>query len=431
MASPRIIKTMLRIDFSPLLCYNATCCKKWEMIFLTETKKATAIGTTCIFTYIVNYYLRHILSVLTPTLLLTRNFTIEHIANLSSTYMLLYAIGQLVNGFLGDFFSPKNLVSIGLLASGGSFLVFSFVSRNVLQIVCFAGFGFGLSMMRGPLMKIISENTHSNHARLICVFFSFASFVGPLVASAFALIKGWNRAFFVAGAVAVVFGFLAHIIFSVMEAKGLLRYIRIEVKGISSVLAVFKIENIIFYIVVACLVEVSAASISQWLTTFLTVPLGFSKENATFLYSGISVCRSFIPFVALAIFRMIKEKDIPMMRVTFSITAVMFALLIVSSNKWMSIVFLAVALMSMSCTSALLWSVYIPSLGKTGRVSSVNGVIDCIGYIAAAAANLLFANVMSNINWNTVYILWASIGVIGLSITFIFKKKEQKNNLIV
>lgn len=392
---------------------------------MKEAKKATVVGTTCIFTYIVNYYLRHILNVLTPALLLTGDFTVEHIANLSSTYMLLYAAGQLVNGFMGDMFLPKNMVSIGLFVSGVSLFVFPFIELEMLQIICFAVFGFGLSMLRGPLMKIISENTRPNHARLICVFFSFSSFVGPLVASIFALIKGWNLAFILAGAVAVVFGILAYIVFSVMEAKGLISYIKAEAKGLPSVIAVFKIKNIAFYIIVACLVEISAASISQWLTTFLTVPLGFSKESANFLYSGISICRSFMPFVALIIFRAIKEKDIPMMRVTFSVAAVMFALLIVAPNRWMSIAFLAVALMSMSCTSALLWSIYIPSLGKTGRVSSVNGVIDCIGYIAAAGANLLFANVMSNIGWNTVYILWASIGAIGLGTTFIFKKKSK------
>ena len=211
-----------------------------------------------------------------------------------------------------------------------------------------------------------------------------------------------------------------------MEAKGFISYIKTEVKGVTSILAVFKIENITFYIIVACLVEISAASISQWLTTFLTVPLGFAKESANLLYSGISVCRSFMPFVALAIFRAVNEKDLPMMRVTFSIATVMFALLIFAPNRWMSIALLTVALMSMSCTSALLWSIYIPSLGKTGRVSSVNGVVDCIGYIAAAAANLLFANVMSNIGWNMVYILWASIGAIGLGTTFVFKRREQK-----
>ncbi len=391
---------------------------------MNEGRKATIIGTTCIFTFVVNYYLRHILSVLTPTLLSTGEFTVAHIANLSSTYMLLYAAGQLINGFLGDIFSPKNMVSIGLLVSGGAMAVFPFVDIALLQILCFACFGFGLAMLRGPLMKIISENTKPNHARLICVFFSFASFAGPLVASVFALIKGWKLAFICAGVVAVAISAVAYAVLSFMESKGIISYMKAEARGLSTVFAVFKIPNIVFYIVVACLVEIAAASISQWLTTFLTVPLGFSAETSNALYSGISICRSFMPFVALAIFRAIKERDIPMMRVTFSIAAVAFAALIFSPNRWVSIAFLLVALMAMSCTSALLWSIYIPGLGKTGRVSSVNGVIDCIGYIAAALANLLFANVMSNIGWNTVYILWASMGVIGLGATFIFGRRK-------
>lgn len=393
---------------------------------MNENKKATVIGTTCILTYIVNYYLRHILSVLTPTLLSTDKFTIEYIATLSSTYMFLYAVGQLINGFLGDILSPKNMVSAGLLVSGGSMLLFPLSNVHPLQIICFACLGFGLAMLRGPLMKIISENTKPNHARLICVFFSFASFVGPIVASLFAMLKGWKLPFIFAGITAIVFAVVTYIVLSAMETKGLISYIKTKINGISTILAVFKIQNIIFYIIVACLVEISAASISQWLTTFLTESLGFQKETANTLYSGISVCRSFMPFVALAIFHAIKEKDIPMMRVTFSIAAVMFAALIIAPNQWISIVFLAIALMSMSCTSALLWSIYIPSLGKTGRVSSVNGVIDCIGYVAAAGANLLFANVMNNVGWNTVYILWSSIGIIGLASTFIFK--HQKTN---
>lgn len=391
---------------------------------MREGKKAAFVGTTCVSAYIVNYYLRHILSVLTPTLLSTGRFNVEHIANLSSTYMLLYAAGQLVNGFLGDIFSPKNMVSIGLFVSGISMVLFPFIPDPALQIICFAVFGFGLSMLRGPLMKIISENTKPNYARLICVFFSFASFAGPLIASLFAMLNEWKLTFVVAGAVALVVGVVIYAVITVMESKGLVTYMKTEVKGISSILAVFKLENIAFYIVVACLVEISAASINQWITTFLTGPLGFAKESANLLYTGISTARSFMPFVALAIFRAIKEKDVPMMRVTFTISALMFALLIIAWNKWASIAFLVLALMSMSCTSALLWSIYIPSLGKTGRVSSVNGVIDCIGYIAAAGANLLFANVMSNVGWNTVFVLWASIGVIGLAATFILRSKK-------
>jgi sugar phosphate permease len=94
-------------------------------------------------------------------------------------------------------------------------------------------------------------------------------------------------------------------------------------------------------------------------------------------------------------------------------------------NRYVSILFLLLALMSMSCTSALLWSIYIPSLGKTGKVSSVNGILDCTGYVAAALANLLFANVMANVGWNTVFVLWASLGVIGITSTLFVRNKKS------
>ena len=73
----------------------------------SSAKIAFLVGIVCIGTYIVNYYLRNMLSVATPELLLGDVFTKESIAVLSSTYMVFYAGGQLVNGFLGDMLSPK------------------------------------------------------------------------------------------------------------------------------------------------------------------------------------------------------------------------------------------------------------------------------------------------------------------------------------
>lgn len=78
----------------------------------------------------------------------------------------------------------------------------------------------------------------------------------------------------------------------------------------------------------------------------------------------------------------------------------------------------------MGCVSSLLWSIYIPSLGKTGRVSSANGIIDCSGYAIAALANLLFGFVIGNISWSSVYYIWILIGIVGLIATFFTKKKS-------
>ena len=131
----------------------------------SSAKIAFLVGIVCIGTYIVNYYLRNMLSVATPELLLGDVFTKESVAVLSSTYMVFYAGGQLVNGFLGDMLSPKVMILGGIGLGGASMILFPFLPYHALRVICFALLGFGLSMLRGPLMKIISESTEPTLTR--------------------------------------------------------------------------------------------------------------------------------------------------------------------------------------------------------------------------------------------------------------------------
>lgn len=390
----------------------------------SENKKALSIGLICVTTYLVNYYLRNLLGVMTPALTRTGFLTKEFAGLLSSVYMLFYAGGQLINGILGDRLSPKRMVIIGIFTASLATVAFPFVNNSYIHLAFFAFLGFGLSMVRGPLMKIISENTTPNKARTICVFFSFASFAGPLVASLFAMINNWTWAYLAAGLFALAIAVISYIALTVMEHKNLLSYRSTKGEGLRSITSVFKIKKFGFFMVIACLVEIAGASISFWIPTYLVEVLHFEEDTANFIYTGISTCRSFMPFVALAIFRLIKERDILMMRYTLSIAGIMFLAMIFTANAWLSIAFLLLALMATSCTSALLWSIYIPGLGKTGKVSSVNGILDCTGYIAASVANMLFATAMTHLGWNAVFVLWASIGVIGLIATFFVKTKK-------
>lgn len=395
---------------------------------MTTAKKAAAIGTVSVGTYIVNYYLRNILSVLSPLLIEKNYFSVEFIGVLSSVYMVLYAAGQLVNGFLGDRLSPKKMAASGIFVAGAVTVIFPFVKIYFLQILCFALLGFGLSMVRGPLMKVISENTQLHHARLICVFFSCVSFVGPLVASLFALINNWIIVFVLAGLVAIVCSVFLFIAFHILEKKQAVTYNIAEKVDFSSLTSVFRIEKFIFYMAIAAIVEIGTSAVLFWVPAFLTDNLMFEKTTANMLFSLISALRSIMPFVALAIFKSVKERDVAMLRVSFLISAVMFAGLLVVHNRYSSLILLVGALMSISCASAVLWSIYIPSLGKTGKVSSVNGVLDCTGYVAAAGTNLLFASVMSNMGWNAVFCLWSGVCIVGVISTLFNKSKRGKQS---
>ena len=155
------------------------------IIMKKELSTAWRIGSICIITYLASYVTRNILSVSTPDMLKDELFTKEYTGMLSSVCFIFYAIGQLVNGFLGERIHPKMMISIGLLITSISTLAVPAVASRPIHFICFTLIGFALSMLRGPMMKVISENTEQKYARIICSIFCIAGFAGPLVASIF------------------------------------------------------------------------------------------------------------------------------------------------------------------------------------------------------------------------------------------------------
>lgn len=389
-------------------------------------RNAKIIGIVTVVSYIANYFLRNLLGVLTPTILETTNYTKEYLALLSSTYMISYAIGQFLNGILGDVFKPKSMILTGLLVAGAVTALFPIAEYRVLQIGCFLILGYSLSMLRGPLMKIITENTTVGHSRIICVFFSFSSFVGPLIASLMAMIFRWKIAFVVAGVLTNVVGLMAWISITVLENKGMISIDRFSSLTLSGFFEVFKINQIPFYIAIACLAEIAGTPIMFWLPTFFNEYIGLDKNTANFIFSFMSLISAVIPFVTLAIYKLFKEKDVLMLKWSFFFSFVAFMGMLIVHKGFITLILLLITRILNSIVSALLWSIYIPSLGSTGRVSSINGIMDCIGYISAGIATSIFSYVVTNLGWKTLIAVWGLISIIGVIVSMEYGWKNRK-----
>ena len=91
-----------------------------------NVKNAVMIGTLCSISYFAVYIARNILSAVTPQMV-DGGYTEEYIGSISSLYFIFYAVGQLINGAIGDKIKAKWMLSIGLLGAGVTNLVFSFM----------------------------------------------------------------------------------------------------------------------------------------------------------------------------------------------------------------------------------------------------------------------------------------------------------------
>ena len=94
-----------------------------------SVKRAILIGTICSVSYLGVYIARNILGAVTPQMISSGVSTTESIGTLSSIYFITYAVGQLINGIIGDRISPKYMISLGLILAGICNIVFSFTGK--------------------------------------------------------------------------------------------------------------------------------------------------------------------------------------------------------------------------------------------------------------------------------------------------------------
>ncbi len=400
-----------------------------------ELKQAVKVSSICISTYIINYFLRNILSVYTPGLIEDKIYTADYLALLSSTYMVVYAIGQMFNGVLGDHIKPKYMALIGMFLCSVGLCSFTFTNIYYLGILCFALLGFGCSTLRGPLVKTISENTLPQYARVACVFLSFASFSGPLIAGLFVAFFNWKTTFILSGIIAVGFGLLCFVILTIIERAGIVKPIENEEgtgrKPGIKLFSLFSVHNFVVYMLVGMVVEIMTISLSFWMPTFISQYLKIDPTTSAFIFSAISVARSCCPFISLFFFKLSKERDMLVLRVLFFASALLFAgvYFIPTNMPILVIIVFTLALMCTGTCSGTMWGIYIPSLAKTGMVSSANGILDGTGYFAASAFNVAVVPIMTRFGWSGVIVSWILIAIFGMVVVLIGKdnNKVEKN----
>ncbi len=407
-----------------VIFYCILCLLKDMVIYMKislSSRVAVKIGGICILTYMASYFFRNILSVFTPELLKEGVYTKTQIAFVSSVYMIVYALGQLVNGIAGDYIKPKIMTFSGLMLSGTGLILFSVIDNYGFTVFAFGILGFGLSTLRGPLVKMITENTRKRQSRMCCTLLSVASFTGPFIASAFAIIFKWQTAFTVAGIISFGFAIGSYILISRFEKIGLIRTKRIKKNDNPAldVLGVFKIEKFVPYLFISMVIEIISTSVSFWIPTYTSEALNFSVGESGLIFSVISLSKATAPFICLYLLSKIGENDMRLVRAMFSLSLVAFLLMLFIKNRWMNIFVFLFALIAVSIASSVLWNVYIPQIGKTGKASSANGILDCSAYFAASLANMLFAVIVQNFSWSGMIVSWLSVVIAGFMITVV------------
>ncbi len=400
----------------------------------TALKKALLIGFIFCFAYMLSYYVRKLLGLSRDTILGLGLFGAGQLDTMQSVYLVMYAAGQLVNGIIGDFAPPKRMITIGFILSGAAIVVFPLTEVFWISVLCFAVFGYGLSMLRGPMMKLITASVEPQYARTICAFFSFFCSFSTFIATFFIMLLGWKYAFLVSGILILAFAAFLFVFISVMEKKKAFDLPEPEeAKKISvrEILKVFTLPNFVYFLFIGGICEIFGTTLSYWMPSFIHGFLGQTEDFSKVVTSAIALITSVSSFLALVLYRLCKGKVKLVIFILFAVSAVCFALMLPISDLWIRLFVFLIAMILTGIVSSTLWSIYIPSLGSSGHVSGANGVLDCAGYLFAALANEVFSLIAGdpdNPGWTQLIIAWIAIAVLGCLLTVFKRDKKETEN---
>ena len=387
---------------------------------------AICIGSLCSVSYLAVYFAKNIFSAVSPKML-AGGFDEGFIGTASFVYLICYALGQLINGRIGDKVKSRYMISLGLLLSGITNFIFANVaSVSTAAATVFYGMtGYFLSMIYGSITKVVAENTELVYATRCSMGYTFASFIGSPMAGVAAAALTWQAVFMSSTAVLGIMAIVCFSVFLIYEKKGIVKYnqfkVQKEEKG-GGVKVLIK-RQIIKFTFIAMITGVIRTSVVFWMPTYITQQLGFTPENAASVFTVATFVISFTTFIAIFVYEKLGRNMDKTILIMFSLSAVFFALTYFVHQPTLNIIFLVLAIMASGGSSTMLYSRYCPSLRDTGMVSSATGYIDFISYVAAATANKLFAGASVAIGWSNLVLVWFGVVTLGVIIALPYKKK--------
>ena len=391
----------------------------------SEVKKAILIGALCAITYFSVYLCRDILSTLGPELQDGGIFSKSRLGTMSSVFFFTYAVGQLINGIIGDRIKSKYMVSMGLILAAVCFFFIQFVTVSpMMPYILYGGVGFFLAMVYAPMTKMIAENTEPMLATRCNVAHSLASYLGAPAAGLLAMWMTWRPALSASCGVMLAMGMLFFLSVTIFEKKGMVRYGQYQpTKEPGGSVTVLLHYQILRWMVIAMLTGIVRTAVLFWLPTYIPEYLHCSEEQSAVMYSVATSVIAINSFLAVFIFVRLRRNLEWSILLFFSVAAVCFLGTYFIRQPIVNISLMTLAMIFSNCASSIMWSRYCPSLRDTGMVSSATGFLDFCSYMAAAISSKLFAGAVSVIGWQNLILIWVSLMVCGMATGIPTKRK--------
>lgn len=340
-------------------------------------------------------------------------------------FLSFYAVGQFINGMLGDKISPKYMVSCGLFFAGFMNILMGINSYPFMFLIFWCLNGYFCSMMWSPIIKSVSEwcddSMRESAGAAMSASIPAGSILSYLVCAVTLKFFSWRIAFTVCGIILICVSFVFFL--GITSLKSHIGYMEEKRKSFvydsnsqssenkyNLIFILFSV-GVIFAVIGVMFNGILKDGLDLWVPTYITDVFISDSSLAAVLVTILPIVNLAGVYAAKWLKSRFFPNEFATCAVLFGVSAVSFIPLIfitksalASGNAGVFTAVISVILISVSTASMLgintMLLTFIPfHFSRIGRSSTVTGFLNSCSYAAAAVSGIVIGSIAGNYSW--------------------------------
>jgi len=386
--------------------------------------------------YCCSYFGRYNFSATIADIVNQGLYTKAQLGIVGTVFFIVYGSGQLINGILGDRFSPYKMIFFGAFVSSLANLMMCFSSNLVMMCIVWGINGFAQSMLWAPIIYIVSNTMHGEHLKKAQARLAATLPVGTLSAYAVTTLVirtlSWQYVFIIASAVLMLISVIwaANALLLGAENRKIVPLNRQTGEPVEkkSFIQIAVASGFFLMIIPVILHAMLKDGVMTWVPTMIMELFKVQPSFSTMLTLVLPILNFIGAIVVTAIFNRGKKSEAKIACYFFAFALIpIVALLFINHYTPLVCVLLLSLITSSMCGINHIFLTLIPvSFAKEGKAATMAGFLDCIAYAGSAVSTYSFGKIAENFGWEKIIVFWLGFSAAALVFCLFLVRKWEK-----
>ncbi|MBE6616890.1 MAG: MFS transporter [Ruminococcaceae bacterium] len=391
------------------------------------TKRAKNITLMCTLVYFASYLTRINFAVMMVKICADMNALKTELAVVVTGLTIVYGVGQVISGVIGDKIKPQYMLTSGLSLAAACNIAMFFCSTIPAMTVVWCINGFAQSMLWPPIVRIMSTYLADHEYSYAAVRVSWGSSIATILlytcCPLLLKVMDWKTIMLLCAAVCVAI----MIAWTLLNPKFLISANASTKSNEQNgdLQATVPVPKFVYLPIALIMLGIILQGtlrdgVTNWMPSYLCETFGLPEEESI-ISTVIQAVFSILSFWCFDfLHRKVFKNEVMCASVIFGGSALCSAALyfanILSASAAVSLVLMAVIIACMHGVNLMLISVVPKRFLRSGKVATYSGILNACTYIGASVATYGFAAIAENYGWNMTILTWIIISAAGIAV---------------